>query len=167
MSRLDSAIRRLQAQRACLDHVCRLIDDPGSFVPGPALEVGLGNGRTYDHLRHRLGARPIYAFDRQVAAHPDCVPEAPFLLLGDFRETLPAAAARIGAPAALIHADIGSGDETASRSLAETIAPALVALLAEGGILASDQPVVHAGLETLALPDAVPPGRYHLYRRRP
>jgi hypothetical protein len=87
MSRLDSAIRRLQAQRACLDHVCGLIAD----LPGPVLEVGLGNGRTYDHLRQSLPGRPIYAFDRQVAAHPDCVPAAPFLLLGDFRDTLPAA----------------------------------------------------------------------------
>lgn len=161
MSRLDSAIRRLQAQRACLDHVCRLIAD----LPGPVLEVGLGNGRTYDHLRQTLPGRPIYAFDRQVAAHPDCVPAAPFLLLGDFQATLPAARARIGALAALIHADIGTGDEAASRSLAETIAPALVVLLAEGGILASDQPVAHAGLAPLPLPDAVPPGRYHLSRR--
>ncbi len=161
MSRLDSAIRRLQAQRACLDHVCGLI----AGLPGPVLEVGLGNGRTFDHLRQSLPGRPIYAFDRQVAAHPDCVPEAPFLVLGDFRETLPAAAARIGAPAALIHADIGSGDEAASRSLAETIAPALLSLLGPGGILASDQPVARRGLEPLALPDGVPPGRYHLYRR--
>src|SRR3546814_9517961 len=61
--------------------------------------------------------------------------------------SLPAATARIGAPAALIHADIGTGDEAASRSLAETIAPALVALLAEGGILASDQPVTHRSEE--------------------
>jgi hypothetical protein len=166
MSRLDSAIRRLQAQRACLDHVCRLIADPPGPVAGPVLEVGLGNGRTFDHLRDRLPGRAIYAFDRQVAAHPDCVPEERFLLLGDFRETLPAARARIGAPAALIHADIGSGDEAASRSLAETIAPHLAALLAPGGVMASDQPILHPALEPLALPDGVAPGRYHLYRRR-
>ena len=98
MSRLDSAIRRLQAQRACLDHVCRLIAGPDSPVAGPVLEVGLGNGRTYDHLRQSLPGRPIYAFDRQVAAHPDCVPEAPFLLLGDFRDSLPAARTRIASP---------------------------------------------------------------------
>jgi len=162
MSRLDSAIRRLQAQRACLDHVCRLVAD----LPGPVLEVGLGNGRTYDHLREKLAGRAIFAFDRQVAAHPDCVPQESFLLLGDFRDTLPAARERIGAPAALIHADIGSGDEAASRSLAGTIGPSLVDLLAQGGVLACDQPVRHEALEPLALPDGVAPGRYHLYRRR-
>lgn len=162
MSRLDSAIRRLQAQRACLDHVCGLIAD----LPGPVLEVGLGNGRTYDHLRQSLPGRPIYAFDRQVAAHPDCVPDAPFLLLGDFRDTLPAARAHVGVPAALIHADTGTGDEAASRSLAETIAGDLVALLAPGGILASDQPLTRAELELLPLPEGVPAGRYYLYRRR-
>jgi hypothetical protein len=166
MSRLDSAIRRLQAQRACLDHVCRLIAGPDSPVAGPVLEVGLGNGRTYDHLRQSLPGRPIYAFDRQVAAHPDCVPEAPFLLLGDFRDSLPAARTQIGTPAALIHADTGTGDEAASRSLAETIAGDLVALLAPGGILASDQPLTRPELEPLPLPEGVPAGRYYLYRRR-
>ncbi len=84
MSRLDSAIRRLEAQRAAIDHAAQLIKN----VPGPVLELGLGNGRTYDHLRLRLPHRHIYAFDRQVAAHPDCIPAAPYLLLGDFNDTL-------------------------------------------------------------------------------
>ncbi|MGH6887075.1 MAG: class I SAM-dependent methyltransferase, partial [Geminicoccales bacterium] len=47
MSRLDSFIRRLEAQRACLDLAAARIAD----LPGPVLELGLGNGRTYDHLR--------------------------------------------------------------------------------------------------------------------
>ncbi|MBM3542582.1 MAG: hypothetical protein FJX51_11085, partial [Alphaproteobacteria bacterium] len=68
MSRLDSFIRRLQAQRACLDHAAMLVRD----LPGPVLEFGLGNGRTYDHLRETFPGREIFAFDRQVAAHPDC-----------------------------------------------------------------------------------------------
>ena len=52
MSRLDSFIRRLQAQRACLDRAAELVRD----LPGPVVEIGLGNGRTYDHLRRRLAA---------------------------------------------------------------------------------------------------------------
>ena len=47
MSRLDSFIRRLEAQRACLDRAAELIRD----IDGHVLELGLGNGRTYDHLR--------------------------------------------------------------------------------------------------------------------
>ena len=47
MSRLDSFIRRLEAQRACLNRAAELIGD----LEGVVLELGLGNGRTYDHLR--------------------------------------------------------------------------------------------------------------------
>ena len=47
MSRLDSFIARMQAQRDCLNFLKPAVD----AVPGPLLEVGLGNGRTYDHLR--------------------------------------------------------------------------------------------------------------------
>lgn len=161
MSRLDSAIRRLQAQRACLDMAVALIAD----LPGPVLEVGLGNGRTYDHLRQSLPGRPIFAFDRQVAAHPDCVPAPEYLFLGDIRETLTAAVTRIGEPAALVHSDIGSGDEAATRSLVETVTPLLVRLLAVGGVLVSDQPMADPSLVELPLPAEVKPGRYYVLRR--
>ena len=70
MSRLDSFIRRLEAQRACLDHAAELIGG----LDGVVLELGLGNGRTYDHLRSLFPGREIYVCERAVAAHPDCVP---------------------------------------------------------------------------------------------
>ena len=124
MSRLDSAIRRLSAQRACLDRAAALVRG----LPGPVLELGLGNGRTYDHLRARLGGREIFVFERHVAAHPDCVPDAAHLILGTFADTLAGAGARIGAPAALVHADIGSGEKAESRALAASIAPLIAAL---------------------------------------
>ena len=69
-------------------------------IDGPVLEIGLGNGRSYDHLRARLvGSRTILAFDFALAAHPACVPPADCLILGDMRETLPALPARGAAPA--------------------------------------------------------------------
>ena len=79
MSRLDTFIRRLQAQRLCLDVLAERLQG----LPGPVLELGLGNGRTYDHLRERFPGRAIFVFDRQVAAHPDCIPPAEQLRLGD------------------------------------------------------------------------------------
>jgi hypothetical protein len=160
MSRLDSFIRRLTAQRACLDHAVQLVAD----LPGPILEVGLGNGRTYDHLRERLPQREIFVFDRQVAAHPDCIPPADHLLLGDFRETLKTVRSRLGNGAALIHADIGSGDEAANAQLAAELAPLLVRLLIRRGILLGDQAMAADGLVALPLPADVKPGRYFLYQ---
>ena len=160
MSRLDSFIRRLQAQRACLDHAVELIRD----VPGPVLELGLGNGRTYDHLREHLPGRDIYVCDRQVAAHPGSIPPARFLILGDVRETLPQTAARIGGTVALIHADLGSGDKAASERQAAALAPAIAGLLRPGGIVVSDQALPTSRLRSLALPQGVKPGRYFLCR---
>ena len=138
MSRLDSFIRRLEAQRACLDHAARLV----AGLDGAVLELGLGNGRTYDHLRELFPGRDIYVCEKKVAAHPDCVPPPERLILGDMRETLPAAHARLGGRVALV-------------------AP----LLCAGGILVSDPPFGQDELEPLPLPDGVPLGRYHLYRR--
>jgi len=161
VSRLDSAIRRLQAQRACLDHVAALVQG----VKGPVLEIGLGNGRTYDHLRERLQDRAVFVFERQVAAHPDCVPPPPFLILGDLAETLPGALARIGAPAALAHADIGSGRPEIDRETAAMLSLHLPGLMTEGGVVASDQPLAAPRLSPLPLPETVPVGRYYLYRR--
>mgnify|MGYP001354323129 CR=1 FL=1 len=42
MSRLDSFIARMKAQRDCLNFLKPAIE----ALPGPILEVGLGNGRT-------------------------------------------------------------------------------------------------------------------------
>ncbi|MEA2782556.1 MAG: hypothetical protein QOK29_4100 [Rhodospirillaceae bacterium] len=161
MSRLDSFIRRLEAQRACLDRAAALIRD----LPGLVLEFGLGNGRSYDHLRERLPERDIYVFDRQVAAHPACIPPDERLLLGDFRDTAPAAAHRFAGQAALIHADLGSGDESASRALAAWLTPHWITLLAAGGILIADQPVAAVELAALELPAGVAAGRYFFFTR--
>jgi hypothetical protein len=161
MSRLDSAIRRLQAQRACLDHAASLVAN----VPGPVVELGLGNGRTFDHLRQLLPGREIFAFDRQLAAHPDCIPDAAHLVLGDFADTLPTALQRIGARAALIHADTGTGEAARNARLAAWLAPRLAALAAPGGIILSDQELAGIAAEALPLPDGVSAGRYFFYRR--
>ncbi len=92
MTRLDSAIRRLTAQRDLLDWAA------GEIAPtGFVLELGLGNGRTYDHLRDRLPGREIYVFERSPAAHPSCTPPEAYLFVGDIFDTLPAFIERFGA----------------------------------------------------------------------
>ena len=160
MSRLDSMIRRLQAQRACVDWAAAEI----AGLPGPVLELGLGNGRTYDHLRERLPARDIFVFERQVNAHPDCVPDDDHLFLGDLLQTLPVAAAQLGRTVALAHSDVGTGDEARNAALAASIAPIVRAMMRPGGLLLCDQEFATPGLQALPLPDGVPPGRYHIYR---
>lgn len=160
MSRLDSVIRRLRAQRDCLDVSVRLVAD----VPGPVLEFGLGNGRTYDHLRTLFPDREIFVFDRRIAAHPDCVPDAAHMLLGDFDHTMPGAGARIGARAALAHFDVGSPDTAANRALGERLVALAAPLLAPGGVVVSDIELPAPAWSALALPDGVCDGRYFMYR---
>jgi len=161
MSRLDSFIRRLEAQRACLDRAAQLIRDVEGFV----LELGLGNGRTYDHLRTLFPDRAIYVCERRVAAHPDCVPPPEMLILGDMRETLRAAHDWLGGRVAFAHLDVGTGDAAANQALAVQLTPIVVPLLCGGAVLATDPAIDCPDLETLPLPDGIAPGRYHLYRR--
>lgn len=157
MSRLDSVIRRLSAQRDILDALC------GGLADGPVIELGLGNGRTFDHLRERLPGRRIIAFDRALAAHKGSLPQGEDLVLGEIRDT---AARFAGIGAALVHADIGTGyDDVDAVTL--TWLPELVAsLLAPGAVAASGLPLEHADLTALPLPASVPAGRYFAYRRR-
>ena len=161
MSRLDSFIRRLEAQRACLNRAAELIREVDGFV----LELGLGNGRTYDHLRELFPDRDIYVCERQVAAHPFSMPPADRLLLGDLRETLPAARSRLAGRVALAHLDVGTGDAAANQLLAAELAPLIASLMCDDGIVASDPVLDRAEFAPLPLPAGIASGRYHLYRR--
>lgn len=161
MSRLDGAIARLSAQRALLDWACE------GLAAGPVLELGLGNGRTYDHLRARLGrSRAIHVFERHVAAHPACVPPPELLHLGDMRETLPAWARRHGRVGVLAHADIGTGDPVDTAEFAAFLAYAVPACLAPGAVVLSDQILDDPALASFDPPVTLPPGRYRCYRAR-
>jgi hypothetical protein len=160
MSRLDSVIRRLQAQRACLQHGVESVRG----LSGPVLELGLGNGRTYDHLREICTDCEIFVFERKVAAHPDCIPDDDHLFLGDLSETLPAAVTRFRGQVRLIHSDIGTGDQARNAEIARYISGFLPDLLCPGGVIISDQAISFAGSQSVDLPDGVQPGRYFICR---
>ena len=160
--RLSRMIERLLAQRACLDHAAAEI----AGVPGVILEIGLGKGRTYDRLRHLMPRREIFAFDRLVHCPRDLRPDGAHLFLGDFRETLEIARRRLGARAALAHADVGSEDRAADARLAAEIAPLIDRLLVAEGLVLSDRAMPLDAWE----PRPPPPGAggwpCFLYRRR-
>lgn len=161
MSRLDSFIRRLQAQRACLNASVGMIEG----LPGPILELGLGNGRTFDHLRCLFPRREIFVFERRPDPNVLSRPEPRYLVVGDIRDTLPGAAAWLPGPAALVHNDIGTGDPAANAELASWLAGVLTTLVRPYGVVLSDQRLESPLLAAQPLPDALPEGRYFLYRR--
>jgi S-adenosyl-L-methionine methyltransferase len=160
MSRLDTNIRRLIAQRDILNHVARDLTLPRS---GAILEVGLGNGRTYSHLLELFPDRRIIVFDRAFAAHRTLIPAAEDLVLGEIAVT---ALAFVGQDAALVHTDIGTGYAD-KDAVIRTWLPGLTAsLLGPGGIAVSGLGLDHASLEPLPLPAGIDSDRYFLYRKR-
>jgi len=160
MSRLDSAIRRLEAQRACIGRAAQMLGG----LPGYVFEFGLGNGRTYDHLREQMPGREIFVFEREVAAHPDCIPSGEHLVLGDLRQTVPGLPARFRDQVVFLHSDIGSGDPARSRQLAAELAPHVAPLMRAGGLIASDLPFPGERWTAEPLPPGIAAGRYHFYR---
>tara|TARA_Y100000588_G_C13916937_1_gene779777 strand:+ start:66 stop:554 length:489 start_codon:yes stop_codon:yes gene_type:complete len=159
MSRLESAIRRLQAQKIALDWAISEIQNEVGLV----LEFGLGNGRTFDHMRALLPGRDIYVFERKIAAHPDCIPEKAFQFVGDFLEMLPVAVSKLGPSAILVHLDIGTGEKTQSLQLAGKIAPLVEKLLRPNAIVVSDQEVANWAKKAAPLPDNLEFGRIYIY----
>ena len=146
-------------KRACLGFVAGQIRD----VAGPVLEFGLGNGRTYDHLRELLPEREIFVFEREINAHPDCIPDPRHLILGDVRATLPAARRRLPGAAALAHLDLGTGDAGRNAALAAWLGGILPSLLAPGAWVVSDQALGAPALVAHAPPPGIEVGRYFLY----
>ncbi len=167
MSRLDSFIRRMLAQRACLNWAAEAVAD----IAGPVLELGLGNGRTYDHLRELMPEREIYVFERAIGsfdrAHAMSLPPEKFLILGDIERTLVSAATRLPAKAALAHNDLGTSDANAYEVLASRMGVLLKQLMAPEGIIVSNIVLQVSGLISLDTPPGVKPGRYFIYRVDP
>lgn len=158
--RLVHMIERLVTQRACLDHAANLVAD----MPGVILEVGLGKGRTFDHLRRLFPERELYAFDRDVHAPADVVPDAQHLVLGDFRQTLDDARSNLGHSAALIHADIGSVNRARDLALATAITPLIVRLIRPGALVVADRALPAAALAAQPLPPHVGRFPYFIYQ---
>jgi hypothetical protein len=164
-SALERFAARLIAQRAYLAEAARLI----AAVPGPVLEIGLGKGRTYDHLRRILPGRAIYCFDREHHAPPEESPPSEFLVLGEIQETLPALARRLGATAALAHCDIGTRKPARDMAFARYLAETLPGVMAEGGIVLGDRPMESNRLAPLPAPgytrpEGIAAWPYYLYR---
>lgn len=156
MSRLDSMIRRLSAQRDCLEWAVSQAPE------GPFLEIGLGNGRTYHHLCEIAPERRIWVIDRAINAHPSSVPPAEFYLEGDAEAMIGVLAERVGKAVALAHYDLGVGVAEADAPLAASVAAVLPSVLAPGAIIVGNRAL--DGFKMLSLPEGVPKERYFIQR---
>ena len=157
MSRLDSMLRRLSAQRDGLNWAADLIKDQ----PGDVLDLGLGNGRTCDHLREIMPDRRIWVIDRVLQPHPSCIPPEEDFLEGEAEPMLDKLA-ELGAQIQLAHYDLGFGVKEKDVAEAAKLSVPLAKVMAPGGILVSGQPLV--GFQQITGPDSIAPDRYLFYR---
>ncbi len=152
MSRLDAFINRMVSQRACLNFAAEQTRD----MPGPVLELGLGNGRTYHHMVEIMPGRDVYVFERAIASHPKSTPPDEMLIMGDVHETLPQALERFGPTASLIHADLGGHNPAKNDAFARAVSPLIEPLLAKGGLMVASDRMYFENLREIPLPpDAV------------
>ncbi|WP_170333009.1 class I SAM-dependent methyltransferase [Ruegeria arenilitoris] len=157
MSRLDSMLRRLTAQRDGLNWAVAQISE----MEGDVLDMGLGNGRTYDHLREILPERRIWVMDRVLQCHPSSTPPAEDFLQGEAEPMLEKLAAG-GARIVLAHYDFGRGIKAEDVTEAARLSLMIAQVMRPGGLLISGQPLV--GFEQISGPDTIAPDRYLFYR---
>lgn len=161
MSRLEDLTDRFLTQQAALNTGVELIAD----VDGIVVELGLGKGRTFDHLRERLTDRTIYVFDHELSCEPQYAPAPEYWMFGDITETLPEFCERFAGQVALVHSDVGTRNRVQDQPLADFIATHLESLMASGGVVVSDRPMegrAWSSLPSLPEMDRFP---YFLYRQ--
>ncbi|WP_425081456.1 class I SAM-dependent methyltransferase [Ruegeria arenilitoris] len=157
MSRLDSMLRRLTAQRDGLNWAVAQISD----MDGDVLDMGLGNGRTYDHLREILPDRRIWVMDRVLQCHPSSTPPAEDFLQGEAEPMLDKLGID-GPKIALAHYDFGRGIKEDDVAEAARLSPLIARVMRPGGLLISGQPLT--GFEEIKGPGTIAPDRYLFYR---
>ena len=157
MSRLDSMLRRFTAQRDGLNWAASDI----AGLAGDVVDFGLGNGRTYDHLREILPDRRIWVVDRTLQCHPSCIPPEEDFLQGEAEPMLQRLIDE-GRQMALAHYDFGSGIKADDVAESARLSPLIAQIMMPGALLVSGQPLV--GFEQITGPETIAPDRYLFYR---
>jgi hypothetical protein len=161
LSRLEKTLFRLQAQHASFAHLVTLIEGR----PGIVAELGLGHGRTFDHLRRTLPDREIYVFDHADNAYQDCRPDPAYMIAGDIADTFPPFAERFAGQVILANSDVGSFDSASNARAAALMSRILPPAIAPHGYVMSDLPLTMPGFEQLPTPEGARDGAYYLYRK--
>ena len=137
MSRLEDMAHRLLTQRAALDRAVELMGP----MEGIVVELGLGKGRTFDHLRERLPRRKILRIRSRAVVRARVCPPDEFGVFGEIGSPLPAFCRRFAGQAALVHSDIGTRHRARDAPLVEFVAENLDKLLRREAVVASDRPM--------------------------
>ena len=143
------------SQRASLERAASMI----AQLPGPALQIGWGDGVAYDHLREILRRRDLFVFDKAIAA-PETTPPLPEQrIIGELCDTLPEAWERWRRDAAFAYLNFPAP----ARAAAE-LAPLFAPLLRPGAIVIAEATLELPGWEALPPSEGTRDARERLYR---
>jgi len=156
VSRLESFRRRITAQIDGLNWAL----EQTSTLEGDVLELGLGNGRTYDHIRENTERR-VWVVDRLLQCHPSCVPPEEDFLQGEATEALTRLRTG-GHKIVLAHYDLGHGDKAHDVQESLDMSRQIRAVMAPGGLVMSQQPM--EGMQQVAGPASIPKDRYYFFK---
>lgn len=165
MSHLDDLIRRFTAQRDMLNFALRELARERFDARLIAVELGLGSGRTYDHLRAGLADRELFAFDFRVETHPGFEPPEEKTILGDISTTFPEFARSRAGRACLVHIDIGTRDKATDHQRYAQILPWVAVLAAPRALIISDRPLTADFLAVVRPADQPADWPYFIYRK--
>ena len=165
MSRLDRFILRVTSQRRLLDEIAAELNGQRDTLPGVVCELGLGNGRTYDHMREKITGRRIVVFERDPSPDERSRPPADDLILGEITDTAHRFAREHGRVAALVHADLGNGTAAYDTRIAAWLPDVCLALGRPGTTVLTSTPLYHPQLQKLPVAaDVEAAGVYSAYR---
>ena len=161
MSRLEEFTNRFISQAAAINRAAEIIAD----IDGIIVELGLGKGRTFDHLRERFPSREIYVFDRELSCEREYAPPPEYWVFGEIRETLPEFCTKFAGRVAFVHSDVGTRDRQKDMPLTNFVVAQLENLLSkDGAVLASDRPMPSQSWSEYEILPEFDAWRYHLYR---
>jgi hypothetical protein len=159
---LERLIVRMNTQRETLERVFQLND---GNVDGLILEVGLGSGRVYDHLRCQYPKNRIVAFDFKVDTRPEYSPKPEDTILGDIKETLPNFAAQNPNAVGLIHLDIGDHDHTKATLYYNSLAFHINFMTKKTACILADRKIELDGWENIDLSNLTRQWSYYAIRK--
>ncbi len=134
-------------------------------IPGPVFELGLGNGRTFDHIRTLLPERKILVFDKKSTLGLKPRPVAENLIIGDVRKTLPEHLAEQSQRAVLIHNDLGNGTEEEGVEMCEWLSPLVEQSAAPGCVVVTNSALQLNGWRQITIPEPHAWNRYFIYQK--
>lgn len=161
MSRLEEMVARYTSQRDILNFSLDMIPVGEGLI---GIELGLGSGRTYDHLREKLPEMQIFTFDRKCEIHPRIQHPGKYFIEGEITSTFPAFAKKHKDAASFVHIDLGTSQKEQDQKLYQELEPSIREILIQDGLLISDRPF-SSSWEAVNLSSLKLEWPYYLYRK--